>query len=287
MYHTLSLRKAHLTILGRTNEHPPWRHDGRAVDYHHLVLILSGSCLCRIEKRRYTLCGGDLLFIPAGQFYRLTTDDHCEYAFACFTGPSAPAEDSQAERCARTLPEPPQRFFLPETDEDALCLSEYARPDEGQRAQLLALFARAQGLMENGRYLDVLLCGALLQEMLIVSSQCACSPAPRAGRYPLSLERMLSYIEQSFTEHITAESLAERFELSRPHVCALFKNRLNMTVSEYVNGVKLRRGAELLSNSSMNVGQIAAYLGYSSGYYFSRLFKKHYGVSPTGFVKKD
>ena len=81
------------------------------------------------------------------------------------------------------------------------------------------------------------------------------------------------------------ESLSERFSLSKEHICSLFRGELGITVSEYVNMVKLNHAVELLSNSSMNVSQISEYLGYSSVYYFSRLFKRRYGVSPTGYIE--
>ena len=71
-------------IIGRTNENPPWRHKGRVMPYNHLMLIVSGSCACRIEDRLFKALPGDLLFIPANSFYKLTTADHCEYCFACF-----------------------------------------------------------------------------------------------------------------------------------------------------------------------------------------------------------
>ncbi len=46
------------------------------------------------------------------------------------------------------------------------------------------------------------------------------------------------------------------------------------------------QNVDLLSNSAMNISQIAEYLGYSSVYYFSRLFKRRCGVSPISYFEK-
>ena len=85
MLYKFHLQDVKVLLLGRTNENPPWRHEGRKTAYHHVVLILSGSCKCRIEHRTYDLAAGDLLYIPGEKFYKFTTKDHCEYFFACFT----------------------------------------------------------------------------------------------------------------------------------------------------------------------------------------------------------
>ena len=166
-----------------------------------------------------------------------------------------------------------------------ICLVEHTHPDAATYSNLLALFTRGQSLYSTGRYLDRLMIDIYFHEMLIFASKTACSGNERCGKYSLSLERMLRYIDQNFTGRISPESLSERFSLSKEHICSLFRGELGMTVSEYVNMVKLNHAVELLSNSSMNVSQISEYLGYSSVYYFSRLFKRRYGVSPTGYIE--
>ena len=100
---------------------------------------------------------------------------------------------------------------------------------------------------------------------------------------PLSLDRMVGYIGEHFSEKIMLDSLSARFGLSKEHICSLFRNEFGMSVGGYINSVKLDRAMELLSNSSMNVSQIADYLNYSSVYYFSRLFKSRFGFSPSHY----
>ena len=286
MLYKLRLSDIHLSMLGRTNENPPWRHSGRRMDYNHLTLVISGSCECRIANRTYDVRAGDLLFIPAEKFYRLTTSDHCEYCFACFYSGYEKADENDIKGCLRELPEVKQKFYLPNTDSDIICLAEHTKPDAATYSNMLALFTRGQSLYSTGRYLDRLMIDVYFLEMLIFASKTACSGSDQTGKYSLSLERMLRYVNENFTRRMTPESLSEQFSLSKEHICSLFRKELGMTVSEYVNMVKLNHAVELLSNSSMNVSQISEYLGYSSVYYFSRLFKRRNGVSPTGYIEK-
>ena len=61
---------------------------------------------------------------------------------------------------------------------------------------------------------------------------------------------------------------------------------MGMSVTTYINCVKLDYAAQLLRTGEMNVTQIADYLGYSDGGYFSRLFRKRFGICPSKFARE-
>lgn len=284
MLYKMNLSGINLNILGRTNENPPWRHDGRVIDYNHLLFIVSGSCECSIENRIYNVKTGDIVFIPANKYYRLVTKDHCEYYFACFHQKYEKADKSDIDNCLRLLPEKDKKFYLPHIDSKQIILNEHNESNTVVYSNMLTLFCNCQTLYSSGSYLDRLQIDVYFMQMLIQTSKVSLKGCE--NKYPISLERMVKYINQHFTEHITPESLSEHFGLSKEHICSVFKKELSTTVSEYVNKIKLEHATELLSNSSMNVSQIAEYLGYSSVYYFSRIFKKYYGVPPTAYIVK-
>lgn len=52
------------------------------------------------------------------------------------------------------------------------------------------------------------------------------------------------------------------------------------TTTEYINEVRLKKSIELLKDGNMNITEIAINCGFNDVNYFSRLFKKRYGVSP-------
>ena len=102
--------------------------------------------------------------------------------------------------------------------------------------------------------------------------------------YPAILTKILLYIQIHYTEPLTLTSLAVRFGVSKSYVARLFRTCLSTTVSAYIHSVKMQHAAEMLKLSALNVSEIAEYLGYSNVYYFSRLFKKYYFVSPSKFA---
>ena len=76
------------------------------------------------------------------------------------------------------------------------------------------------------------------------------------------------------------------FNLSRSYLARLFKQYLQMTPTAYINNEKMHYAGELLQNTDMNISEIAEYLGYCDVFYFSRLYKRTFGVPPSRDIKR-
>lgn len=92
--------------------------------------------------------------------------------------------------------------------------------------------------------------------------------------------RLLSY---NFDKNITVESIADRLFINKSHLCRIFKAKKGITPKEYLIKKRLDRAAFLLNNSNVSVNTIALSVGISDPLYFSRIFKKHTGLSPSQY----
>ena len=90
----------------------------------------------------------------------------------------------------------------------------------------------------------------------------------------------IEYINQNYMHKITLESVASHVYLNKTYLSQLFKKQLNMSFGEYLEEVRISRAKILLSNSSMNITQIAGEIGYASQSYFTKVFKKKTGMGP-------
>ncbi len=93
----------------------------------------------------------------------------------------------------------------------------------------------------------------------------------------------LSYLHENYAGQFTAAELAARFGLSAKRFAAVFQRHTGMTPACYLTGLRIRQSKELLRTSDCPVSRVAEYVGYQDPYYYSRLFKKISGVSPTEF----
>ncbi len=95
-----------------------------------------------------------------------------------------------------------------------------------------------------------------------------------------------SYIESHFAEPLELRQLARRVHASVPHFCSEFKRYFKSPAMDFVIKLRLVRARMLLSNQNLSISAIAREVGYEDLHYFSRLFKKRFGLSPRELRKQ-
>lgn len=92
------------------------------------------------------------------------------------------------------------------------------------------------------------------------------------------------YIGQNVKEHLSLNEVAAVFGISPNYLSQLFKKYNDTGFNEYVTYCKINEAKKLLEDSSLKVYEIAEMLGFESAFYFSKVFKKVEGCSPTEYV---
>jgi AraC-like DNA-binding protein len=110
---------------------------------------------------------------------------------------------------------------------------------------------------------------------------------PEVYRPDSRLERARRYLEAHFDKPFDLDEVAEMANLSRSHFCSSFSKRFHVPPREYAMRLRLQRGAQLLANQDLTVYQVADMVGCSDALYFSRLFRKRYGVSPLQYRRQQ
>lgn len=100
------------------------------------------------------------------------------------------------------------------------------------------------------------------------------------------VDQILDYIANHCHEKITTAILSQICHLNENYLCALFKNKMGITIGEYINNFRVEKATVLLRNTSFSITEIAAQVGFDDPGYFTRVFKKHTGVTPREFRKK-
>jgi AraC-like DNA-binding protein len=102
-------------------------------------------------------------------------------------------------------------------------------------------------------------------------------------------QQFLDKITQLVDDHISDSELSINFlcqsvGMSRTAFYHKLKSLVDMSPSEFIRTIRLKRARKLLLNSHNNISEVAYSTGFSNAKYFSTLFKKYYGMSPSGFV---
>ncbi|MBW5445340.1 helix-turn-helix domain-containing protein [Cohnella sp. CFH 77786] len=107
------------------------------------------------------------------------------------------------------------------------------------------------------------------------------------SEWPAKIRTAVSIIESRYASMLSLEQLADELRLSKYHFLRSFSSAVGMTPNEYVNRVRTERAMELLRQTDENVERIAQRVGYSSGSYFIKAFRRHTGLTPGAFRKGD
>jgi two-component system response regulator YesN len=99
------------------------------------------------------------------------------------------------------------------------------------------------------------------------------------------VDYMTGYIHEHYAEDITLAELSEKLYISRNHLSIIFKNMTGETFNNYLTRVRIEKARELLLERNRLVYEVAEQVGYKNVPYFSTLFKKITGMSPTDLIK--
>ena len=102
------------------------------------------------------------------------------------------------------------------------------------------------------------------------------------------LEKATEIVNNNITEEeFQINSFASEMGLGRTKLFAKIKGLTGQTPNEFIQTIRMNKAAELLlTNPQMNVSDVAYAVGFSTPKYFSHYFHKHFGVSPSNYVKK-
>lgn len=102
----------------------------------------------------------------------------------------------------------------------------------------------------------------------------------RSERYSSLSLQIRTYIGAHFQSDLSQDSIADALCISSSHLRRVFREETGMSVKCYIDRVRIEKARELLSATSLTVGEIAAQTGYVSAQTFSRVFKKETGHTP-------
>ena len=238
---------------------------GRRV--YGFVYCLENSALYDFGKEKIRVSAGDLIFLSAQSSYSIYTegDAPCSHITANFS--------LSYMECA-----------------------EKGIADEVLSGERIHVFRRADsyGVRERmERLANVwrskqcgyrLLARALLYELLCAYLNDACSECGEGEDYRRILPAK-QYIEAHYKEEIAVSDLAAICDLSETHLRRLFLRVLSCSPTEYRLNLRMQEAKDLLMSGSCGIAETAEAVGFEDANYFSRVFKKHTGQSPSAFMR--
>ena len=226
---------------------------------YEILYFVSGDADFQIEGTTYKLKPRDLLFISPRTFHY-----------------STPRQSEIYERFVINFSE---KLLSPPLEEFARSAENiYAIPKDSPIDRLFSELSDVKDKVSKEEY-NIL--NRHVAETVIVYLKYL--PSPKKSEpieENITLDEILKYIDENPTEHITVDSLSERFFISRSWITHAFKKHLGIGLHQYIVKKQILYAEELIKNGHSPT-EVASLCGYSSYITFYRQYKKTLGYIPS------
>jgi AraC-like DNA-binding protein/quercetin dioxygenase-like cupin family protein len=232
-----------------------------------ITYVVSGKATVWSGGHVFQMSEGQIHYIKAGNYHRIVADRDENFRYCCIG-------------------------FLPRTDykeisgflEAVSDRSDFLIEDEGNVKTLFPLLIDEFHIRdsESNAMIHFYFCQMLIQIYRILS-----------GGFREKLSRLdtsasnnavylaLKYIDREYPNLTRTKEVAEAISYSEYYLSHIFKERMGVTIKEYLMRKKIKMAVELLKTSSMTVTEIAQTLSFTSLHSFNTAFKRYMGISPS------
>jgi AraC family transcriptional regulator of arabinose operon len=153
-------------------------------------------------------------------------------------------------------------------------------PHELRRAVLRELVLADSALRSNLHRGEFLATNAVERALLLCGRA---NPGAGDPRWHPRIQQAIDYLAKNLHEPQRLENLARRFGFSRSRFATLFRRQAGQPPCQYLEAQRLAHARHLLAYTRQTLAEIAGHAGFSSPFYLSLRFKKHFGHSPRTF----
>ena len=100
------------------------------------------------------------------------------------------------------------------------------------------------------------------------------------------IDNVITDIRDHYMEDISLTSLSAKYNISMGHLSKMIKENLQVNFSDYIASLRIQRAKELLRDDSLSIQEISEIVGYNDYFYFTKVFKKVEGISPSKYRKE-
>ena len=220
-----------------------------------LQIVSKGTAILKICENSYSLKRGDIFFAFPAHFYYLDASDDFEYIYISFMGSGA---TSFLSRCAITAENP---YF---SDFGFLC----------------TMFESAIRRVTPSNS-NMLTESVLFYALSFFDSTNSSEGEAQKGTLS-QFEAIIDYVDHHYREcDLSLKRLTDVFSYTEKYLSSLFKKNMQIGFISYLNNLRIQYACEQIQEGKMSIGEIAKASGYKDYSYFSKVFKKITGKTPS------
>ena len=278
----------HLQEVGSLSAIRPHTSKREKLQSYLCFMVEDGEGELVYEGKKYELRSGDVVFIDCRKAYSHSTGMNpnaglWSLRWCHFYGPSMPA--IYAKYC--------ERGGLPVIRGADVSVDLARGADMGRRddvscgadvSQYAAILTDIYTLASSSDYIrDMRINGKLNDLLTLLMESSWHREAHTNAPKKMEISRVKSFLDEHYEEKLSLESVASHFFIDKHYLARLFKEQYGVTLVTYLQQVRITHAKRMLRFTDKSIEEIGLECGIGELNYFSRVFKKPEGVSPSEF----
>ena len=261
-------------VLSEINNYPTRRHWHNDVEF---VKITEGSINYNINGEIVSLKKGEALFINSKQFHYNFPGDEKECKFLCVI--LHPVLMCSSKTIA-------EKYISPILSNSGALPYYVFRPDTHWENTVITCIERIYNL-EKEECFELMLYSQFfnLWTQMFINLSHKANANTQDTQHLTELKNMISFIKEHYREKISLYDIANAGGACKTSCYTIFKKFTNQTPGEYLTEYRLQKSIELMQNTDKTFTEICFDVGFSGASYYSEIFKKVFGMSPSEYKK--
>ena len=234
---------------------------------HELYYMQEGQTTYFIDDEIFHVEKGEFVFVPKGALHR-TDSGNCK-------------------RNARILLNFPDSVF---TGEGAGLYQELCRYPVGcvakdKERELEELFIKIEREYRRKERYGELLMHSYILELLVQICRYRCERKTKIRESDQVIYEITAYIGENYGGDISLQKISRQFSISESYLSRKFKSVTGIGINRYITFVRISNAEKMLRDGGVSVAQAARNCGYNDSNYFSTVYQKVKGVTPSHIVR--
>ena len=249
-------------------------------DFHQLTIVMHGTATLNLNGVNYPVRQGDIYIISSFSAHFLKEQQEFQFVNILFymkdlAGVAQDLQESEAFKCI---------FYLQPV------LQQFSRP-----ANMLSLTYEEVEVIK--RYLDLLVDEVSNEKMgqqtviqscfmLLITTICRAYKPQQQRHIPsfaYQLRELIHYIEEKCGDKLSILTMCTQSGLGERQLRNIFAKTYQCTPMQYLQNVRIHKACYYLSSTDMTVAEVGEVIGFEDNNYFSRIFRKTVGISPSKY----
>lgn len=246
--------------------------------FFELTYILKGSAVHCVNGATVPLRTGDYFFVDLGTVHCYQDAEELEIINCLFLPEYIDRALADCPSLSSLLANQILRFGVPV---DIRAADRTFHDTDGSMAQLMKTMVQEYNNKKTG-YMELLRCH--LTQALVRAVR-ASEDAELSRKPHGATAAVIEYLHKHYAQSLSLDVLSQEIGYAPQYISYLFHRDIGMSMQEYLQKLRIEQACRLMSRKDLHMTDIALAIGYSDTKHFSKVFRRHKGVSPREYQK--